>query len=63
MVSWSIIFYASIMILDCHLNYLMDFQITVIFSEKENRIEKKSSNMIFPSLFMSFLSEANHGIE
>ena len=41
MVSWSIIFYASIMILDCHLNYLMDFQITVMFSEKENRIEKK----------------------
>lgn len=50
------------MIPDCHLNYLMDFQITVIFSEKENRIEKKFK-YDFPSLFMSFLSEANYGIE
>ena len=62
MVSWSIIFYASNMILDCHLNYLMGFQITVISSEKENRIEKKFK-YDFSSLFMSFLTDTNHGIK
>ena len=50
------------MILDCHLNYLMGFQITVISSEKENRIEKKFK-YDFSSLFMSFLTDTNHGIK
>lgn len=39
----------------------MDFQVIILFSETENRSEKKML-AIFPSLFMGFISAANNKI-